>query len=226
MKKIVVVVLALVMAFSLAGCFKIKTEPKKPQKPKTESVAKVKQQEEKEIKYSESKWGKLQKTYMDTGELFFRGMMKDDEYIWAAKGGITYHNYKNENGEIEDIISNSTTQWWVYKDKTYETHTFSEEEVNKQADTLEKFYGWFMIPLEKMDEVTVKVGEKEYKGKTYEFEEISYQGEKDTFLYDDDGNLVIDIFESGGETFVYEDIQIKTEVEDSLFQVPDDYRPL
>ncbi len=231
MKKILTILLALVLVFSLVGCMKKKEqveETKKPEKPKTESVSKVKQQEQqekKEIKYSESKWGKLQKTYMDTGEMFFYGKMKDEEYFWAAKEGITYHNYKNEKGEIEDIISNSTTQWWVYGDKTYETHTFSEEEVKQQAETLRTFYGWFVISPEEMDKVAVKVGKKEYEGKIYEFEEISYQGEKDTFFYDDEGNPVIDIFESGGETFVYEDIEIKTEVEDALLQVPQDYRP-
>ncbi len=229
MKRLVVLLMVMVLGFSFGGCFKKKENaepPKKPEKTQSEEAKKVTKEEKKEIPYSESKWGKLQEKYMDTGELFISGKKDGTENRWAAKGGMTYHTYKNENGEIEDIISNSTTQWWLYKNKTYEAYTFSEDDVKRQAENLETFYLWFPISSEEMDELTVKIGKKEYKGKTYDFEEISYQGGKDIFLYDDDGNPVIDIYEYGEETSVYENIQIKTKVEDSLFQVPDDYQAI
>ncbi len=226
MKRLVVLLMVLALGFSFGGCFKKKENaepPKKPEKTQSEEAKKVKIQEKKEIPYTESRWGKMHQDYLTNGEILFQGSSDVGDVAFGAKGQMLYgRTFDEDKEQYVDQIANPQTLWELdVENMTYETF-----EVEAYEESKETFFNIFSVPQDKFNQVKVTVGTTKYDGKSYDYEEFSYDGEKQKNLYDGDKLVLIIYSYDDGSELRYEDIEITTTVDDVLFEVPDDYQAI
>ncbi len=179
-----------------------------------------------EIPFDESQWGQLAQGYFDDGALFLKCVQNGQEQVWAVKDGNCYvKKYDSEAGQVTiGIMVEGQDYLELYpEEKTYKKYdSGGEQQELKQQKEL--FFGWFPLPQKDWNQITIETGQMEYQGKTYDYEALRLSDQEEEIYLYESNQPIINIHRQDGKDSVYEELEIKNQVEDRLFELPSGYR--
>lgn len=175
-----------------------------------------------------SKIDKLYNTLIKKGSFSFTTIVDDNnKEIYITNGNSTYIDTTYNGEESKYIIKDGNSYLLKDEDKIYYTYKNNQMELNKVLEQLEE-----------IKESQLTQGKEKIEGKEYEYEEYSsftnfalklpddeYSENIKTRFYFDGDNLVYIKTIIGNEQETLK-VEISNKINESLFEIPSDYREI
>ena len=142
--------------------------------------------------------------------------------IIAVKGENMYMNVKETDSNISIVYKDGSTYIISHDDEMYMVSEGKDEEMDENMSILSK------EDLAEIENAEYKTGKEEINGTEYYYEEYKIDGEADTerYYFDGDNLVYIKTIDEDGEEEILKVLELSSEVDDSIFEIPSNYEKL
>ncbi len=207
MKKLLVILMALIMVFALTACGE-EGNSNQDNGDKKEATG-----------WLATKSGQFYDQFKD-GKMYMEYETEQDgamvKIVTATNGKKVYVNTTVEGQDVDMIVDGQTVYTIFHDYRAY-------SEMPTTADINQQMFN--VMSEDDVDVAKMEIGTREVDGKTYDSESWEDETGKSTLCFE--GNkLVYMIAETGGETMTIKVLKASSDVNDSLFEIPEGYQKM